>query len=84
MSNNINAVVNPPQATNVRVNLTGTVINQAPVTLKNTPSIVSGQLTLENLTNIDSTHEDNGYTLIYDSVTGKWVSQPLAIDGGNF
>ena len=68
----------------VKLNDMGGMTSQLPVTIKNTPTLVSGTLKLETLTNIDSTHEDTGYTLIYDAATGKWVSQPLAIDGGNF
>ena len=68
----------------VKLNDMGGMSSQLPVTIKNTPTLVSGTLKLEGLTNIDSTHEDNGSTLIYDSITGKWVVQPLNVDGGSF
>jgi hypothetical protein len=75
MTNNITA----------KVNLSGTIITQSPVTVKNTPTLVSGSsFKLEGLSNIDSTHEETGSTLIYDSTTGKWVAQPLNVDGGSF
>ena len=68
----------------IKVNNLGGVTSQLPVTIKNLPTLVSGTLKLEGLTNIDSTQEENGSTLIYNSVTGKWVAVPLNVDGGNF
>lgn len=75
MTNNITA----------KVNLSGSIITQSPVTVKNTPTLVSGSsFKLEGLANIDASHEENGSTLIYDSIAGKWVVQPLNVDGGSF
>lgn len=43
---------------------------------------------LEQLNNIDSTNLSDGYTLIYDAATDKWVAQAVTgvtnIDGGTF
>lgn len=47
-------------------------------------------LTLEGLTNVVSTDLQDGYTLVYDSITDKWVAQPVeagaivAVDGGTY
>jgi hypothetical protein len=68
----------------VKLNDMGGLTSQLPVTIKNTPTLVSGTLKLEGLTNIDTTQEENGSTLLYDSITGNWVASPLNVDGGNF
>jgi hypothetical protein len=43
---------------------------------------------LEELSNIDATSLEDGYTLVYDSVNEKWVAQQVNninnIDGGTF
>lgn len=47
-------------------------------------------LTIQSLANVDSTDLQDGYTLIYDTDTNKWVAQPLGnvtlttVDGGTF
>jgi len=43
--------------------------------------------TLQSLSNVVTNDLQNGYTLIYDISTNKWVSQPIsaaatALDGG--
>ena len=43
--------------------------------------------TLQSLSNVVTTDLQDGYTLIYDTATNKWVSQPVtagvaAVDGG--
>ena len=43
--------------------------------------------TLQSLSNVVTNDLQNGYTLIYDITTNKWVSQPIsaaaaALDGG--
>ena len=45
--------------------------------------------TLQSLSNVDSTDLQDGYTLIYDTATNKWVAQPIsagvaAVDGGTY
>jgi hypothetical protein len=43
--------------------------------------------TLQSLSNVVTTDLQDGYTLIYDTTTSKWVAQPItagvaAVDGG--
>ena len=45
--------------------------------------------TLQSLSNVDSSSLEDGYTLIYDSETSKWVAAPIsvgvaAVDGGSY
>lgn len=45
--------------------------------------------TLQSLTNVVTTDLQDGYTLVYDSDTSKWVAQPAssavaAVDGGTY
>ena len=45
--------------------------------------------TLQSLSNVDSSSLEDGYTLIYDSETSKWVAAPVtaavaAVDGGSY
>lgn len=45
--------------------------------------------TVQSLSNVDSTDLQDGYTLIYDTATNKWVAQPVsaavaAVDGGTY
>lgn len=47
-------------------------------------------LTVQGLSNVNSTDLQDGYTLIYDSDTNKWVTQAItgtevaSIDGGTY
>lgn len=47
-------------------------------------------LTVEGLTNVVSTDLQDGYTLVYDADTDKWIAQQLeagaigAVDGGTY
>jgi hypothetical protein len=47
-------------------------------------------LTLQGLTNVVSTDLQDGYTLVYDSETKKWITQPVSggsiasVDGGTY
>lgn len=49
-----------------------------------------GDMTLQSLKNVVTTDLQDGYTLIYDTETNKWVSQPLSVgtidsvDGGTY
>ena len=45
--------------------------------------------TLQSLSNVVTTDLQDGYTLIYDTATNKWVAQPIsagvaAVDGGTY
>ncbi len=45
--------------------------------------------TLQSLSNVVTTDLQDGYTLIYDTATSKWVAQPItagvaAVDGGTY
>lgn len=50
----------------------------------------SGDLTIQSLSNVVSTDLQDGYTLVYDSDTKKWVAQQIsattiaAVDGGTY
>ena len=46
---------------------------------------------VEQLTNVDATGLEDGYTLVYDESTGKWVAKELtaeinlsSLDGGTY
>lgn len=47
-------------------------------------------LTVQSLSNVNSTDLQDGYTLVYDSDTNKWVTQAITgnevtqIDGGTY
>lgn len=49
-----------------------------------------GELTVQGLSNVVSTDLQDGYTLVYDSTTGKWVTQQIegaviqSVDGGTY
>ena len=72
----------------------GIVTSEAPVTLKNTPTLqTTGNVALavENLINVVSTNEATGETLVYDSSQQQWVAKNLDLsyitgnlDGGTF
>ena len=45
--------------------------------------------TLQSLSNVVTTDLQDGYTLIYDTSTSKWVAQPVSVgvasvDGGTY
>lgn len=50
----------------------------------------TGDITVQGLSNVVSTDLQDGYTLIYDSETNKWVTQSIgnvtitAVDGGTY
>lgn len=50
----------------------------------------AGELTVQGLSNVVSTDLQDGYTLVYDSVTNKWYTQQItgdvvqSIDGGTY
>lgn len=46
---------------------------------------------VEQLANVDSTDLEDGYTLVYDEATGKWIAQAISssiqldnLDGGTY
>lgn len=47
-------------------------------------------LTVQSLSNVDTTNLQDGYTLVYDSTTNLWISQPVdagsigQVDGGTY
>lgn len=47
-------------------------------------------LTVQGLSNVQSTDLQDGYTLVFDAVTNKWVTQQItgdvisAVDGGTY
>ena len=49
-----------------------------------------GNLTIQSLQNVDATDLQDGYTLVYDQDTGKFVTQPAGnvtitlVDGGTY
>ena len=49
----------------------------------------AGALTIESLQNVNSTNLQDGYTLVYDSDTDKWITQQFDaaignVDGGTY
>jgi len=62
------------------------------VTTSTTQSQVATSTTIDNLTGIDTSSKQNGYTLVYDGSSGNWEAAPAssvaasitAIDGGTF
>ncbi len=45
--------------------------------------------TLQSLSNVNTTDLQDGYTLIYDTTTNKWIAQSIAtsvgtLDGGTY
>lgn len=61
--------------------------------VQGTSSVVvkkGGDLTLQGLSNVVSTDLQDGYTLVYDSETKKWVTQQFSgnvissVDGGTY
>jgi hypothetical protein len=61
--------------------------------VQNAASVVvkrAGNITLQSLNNVDASDLQDGYTLIFDSDTNNFVTQPLAniainfVDGGTY
>lgn len=81
---------------NVRVSANGTsgiLDTTVPVTLKNTPTIVSGGIErLDSLKDVSATGETSGAVPVYDSATDKYIVKKLDLstdvvgdlDGGSF
>lgn len=88
-----NVIVSKKRTVTVSSNATAGIINTStPVTLKPIPTVTSGgATTVESLTDVVSTGETTGDTLVYDSNTKKWIAKPLdltyaagSLDGGTF
>jgi hypothetical protein len=72
-----------------KVNSAGVINTQNPVTIKNTPTVMTGNahLRVEELTNVVANNEVDGGTLVYNANTGTWSVQPITVtyfDGGSF
>lgn len=75
------------QVTNDRT--AGIVDSVNPVTILKTPAVtVGGVSRLDHLDDVEATHEVDGYVLVYNAQTDKWVAtQPATTadaDGGSF
>lgn len=50
----------------------------------------AADLTVQGLSNVDSTNLQDGYTLVFDSTLNKWVTQQVtgeviqSVDGGTY
>lgn len=85
MAVNVNATQNP---VSVSVSTGSTRV----VTTTTTQSQVATSTTIDNLSGIDTSAKQNGYTLVYDGTSGKWEAAPASsvaasitsIDGGTF
>jgi hypothetical protein len=85
-----NVIVARQRNIQVSTNATGGIIQTTvPVTLKGTPTLMTGNanLKVENLTNVISTNEEDGATLVYQANSGNFVVQKVNLgdlDGGTF
>lgn len=88
-----NIVLAKKKVINISVNATAGIINTTnPVTLKNTPSLLSEPATrLDKLLDVYANNEIDGATLVYDSGSDKYKVEKLsldnvigALDGGDF
>jgi hypothetical protein len=75
----------------IRTNNPGSIAVQQGA--QGTSSVVvkrAGDLTIQSLKNVVTTDLQDGYTLVYDSVTNQWVSQAIdgtvlaSVDGGTY
>jgi hypothetical protein len=91
----VNVVVGRKRNIQISANGTAGIIDTTvPVTLKNTPSIYSGNATpsrLDSLTDVVASGEITGAVPVYDSSTDKYFIQKLDLanvvgdlDGGTF
>lgn len=89
----VNVVVARKRTVQVSSNATAGIIDTTvPVTLKNTPSLISGGATrLDGLTDVVASGETNGATLVYEASTDKYIVKKLDLadvtgnlDGGTF
>lgn len=72
------------KSSSAKVTLTPTNLSSTAITIKK-----STGGTVQSLSNVDSSDLEDGYTLIYDSDTNKWVAAPVtsgvvAFDGGSY
>ena len=78
------SLVTSPQTSTGSGNYLTVSGNYLTVTGHSSGSSSSTSLTLEQLTNVISDTELNGYVLMYNSSLQKWVVQALSLDGGLF
>jgi hypothetical protein len=69
----------------------GVIESDAPVTIKNIPTISSNITKLQQLSDVDITQETDGSALVYDATSNNYVVKLLdlshvsgILDGGNF
>tara|TARA_B100001778_G_C18494497_1_gene586632 strand:- start:11 stop:262 length:252 start_codon:yes stop_codon:yes gene_type:complete len=78
------------QTSNTPAKVTVSTGTSRVVTTTTSQSQVATSTTVDNLSGIDTSGVQNGYTLVYDSSTGNWeATAPTAqditsIDGGTF
>ena len=75
-----NIVVAQQRTIRVSTNATSGIINTSvPVTLKNNPTIYSGNgaSSIDTLNDVNITNRTDGSTLVYDSSTNTYLVQPL-------
>lgn len=85
MAVNVNVTSNP---ISVSTSLGSTRV----VSSTTTQSAIATSTTIDNLSGIDTSSKQNGYTLVYDGTSGNWQAAPAssvaasitAIDGGTF
>jgi|TARA_Y100000385_G_scaffold282739_1_gene337683 hypothetical protein len=85
MAVNVNATANP---ISVSVSTGSTRV----VTSTTSGSAIATATTIENLSGVDTSAKQNGYTLVYDGTSGNWLAAPASdvaasitsIDGGTF
>lgn len=89
----INVVVGRKRNVQVSANGTAGVLDtKSSVTLKNTPTLsTSGNVAIDQLTDVNLSQRDDGSTLVYDLITDTYMVKPLDmtdvvgdLDGGTF
>jgi len=89
----INVVVGRKRNVQVSANGTAGVLDTtSSVTLKNTPTLsTSGNVAIDQLTDVNLSQRDDGSTLVYDLITDTYMVKPLDmtdvvgdLDGGTF
>lgn len=85
--NNANGsiTVTLPNTSSISVN-TSAITSHTPANLVNITYIGStgGVTKLSQLTDVDTTHEQDGDTIVYQSNTNSYVVEPYNLDSGEF
>ena len=71
MAVNVNATANP---ISVSVSTGSTRV----VTSTTSGSAIATATTIENLSGVDTSAKQNGYTLVYDGTSGNWLAAPAS------